>query len=305
MRADNWSPMSAWKSLAVFTAVSYGLAAAVDLAAKHVVESGTPTPQTLAFLQLTWGLARMYTPTAAALASALLVDRIERSRLRSALGLSVTELSAKYFLLAPLLVLPPLLAAIALLVALGALETRTVLAALPGLHLLEPGLAVAAFTGVTLLSGYLAALTINAVFALGEEIGWRGYLYTLLWQRLGPVKATLVVGAAWGLWHYPAALLLGHNYQVHRVEGPLVFTALTILMTAPMMLLRRDSGSVLPAASFHGAVNAWWGLTVLLSPSLGELQGGLGAVGLAAWALSLPGVLLAERLLARKLGTGK
>ncbi|MEM4639841.1 MAG: CPBP family intramembrane glutamic endopeptidase [Thermofilum sp.] len=297
--------MSTWKSLTVFIAVSYGLAAAIDFATRQVVESEPPTSQLLVALPLAWGLVRMYTPTVAALASALLVDRVERSKLRSTLGLSVTELSVKYFLLAPLLVLPPLFAALALELALGALEPRALLTALPGLHLLEPRLAAATFMAVTLLSGYLAAVTINAIYALGEEIGWRGYLYTLLWPRLGPLKATLVIGAAWGLWHYTAALLLGHNYQTHRVEGPLVFTAITTLMTAPMLLLRRSSGSVLPAASFHGAVNAWWGLTVLLAPSLGELQGGLGAVGLAAWALALPAILAAERLLAGRLGAGK
>lgn len=287
------------ESLVVYVAASYILAAAVDLIVKYVLESSMPAPP--AWLSLAWGFTRMYTPAVAALASALLVDRVERSKLRDVLGLRVTKLSVNYFLIAPLLALPPLFAALAVELTLGALDFNALLRALPTPTSLEPGFATVLFLAITLLSGYLAALTVNALFALGEEIGWRGYLYTLLWPRLGPFRATLVIGVLHGLWHYTAALFLGHNYRVHRVEGPLIFTVITTLMAGPMLLLRHSSGSVLPATSFHGAVNAWWGLTVLLAPSLGELEGGLGIVGVAAWALALPLILAVERSVRGKL----
>lgn len=289
------------KGVLVYVALSYGLAALVDLAAKQVAEQAALEAQRLAAIMLAWGFARMYTPALASLASALLVDRVSRPGLRDFLGLKVDEVSVRYFLVAPLLALPPLFTALAAELALGALTPEPLARLLPGPLSAEPGAAAALLLVISLLQGYLAALTINALFALGEEIGWRGYLYSALWPRLGPTKATVAVGVLWGLWHYPAALLLGHNYSVHRAEGPLLFTVITTLMSGPMLLMRHRTGSVLPASSFHGAVNAWWGLTLLLAPGLGELQGGLGAVGIAAWAVSLPALLLLDRLVSGKL----
>ncbi|MEH6537682.1 MAG: type II CAAX endopeptidase family protein [Psychroserpens sp.] len=38
---------------------------------------------------------------------------------------------------------------------------------------------------------------------LGEEIGLRGYLLPLLLQHIKPLKAALIIGVFWALWHYP------------------------------------------------------------------------------------------------------
>jgi membrane protease YdiL (CAAX protease family) len=39
------------------------------------------------------------------------------------------------------------------------------------------------------------------VFSLGEEFGWRGFAYPRIVGRYGPVRGSLMLGAAWGLWH--------------------------------------------------------------------------------------------------------
>ena len=44
---------------------------------------------------------------------------------------------------------------------------------------------------------------------LGEELGWRGFLLPRLAARQGPLRASLVVGLLWGLWHLPAFWLPG------------------------------------------------------------------------------------------------
>ena len=59
----------------------------------------------------------------------------------------------------------------------------------------------------------------------------------------------------------------------------------------------RRAGSVLPAASLHGAVNALWNLTVAITKlegAAGEAAGGLRTLGLASLAavwLALKGAL--------------
>ena len=51
----------------------------------------------------------------------------------------------------------------------------------------------------------LAVLPINSLIssglALGEEIGWRGFLYPRLRAKLGDSLAVVAVGVIWGAWH--------------------------------------------------------------------------------------------------------
>lgn len=50
------------------------------------------------------------------------------------------------------------------------------------------------------------AATFGFVLLLGgglEEPGWRGFGLPLLQRRLPPIRATLLLGLAWGVWHVP------------------------------------------------------------------------------------------------------
>lgn len=53
------------------------------------------------------------------------------------------------------------------------------------------------------LPTWLAALYAGVV----EEPGWRGFLLPRLQQRSTPVRATLLLGLIWGLWHLPVSPL--------------------------------------------------------------------------------------------------
>ena len=60
------------------------------------------------------------------------------------------------------------------------------------------------------LYGFPTFLLINCGFALGEEIGWRGYMLPRF-QEMGLTftKRALIVGLIWGLWHIPTYITLG------------------------------------------------------------------------------------------------
>ncbi len=58
---------------------------------------------------------------------------------------------------------------------------------------------------------------INTLLALGEELGWRGFLLPSL-LPLGQWRAILMSGLIWGVWHAPA-ILQGHNYPSQPVLG--------------------------------------------------------------------------------------
>lgn len=91
---------------------------------------------------------------------------------------------------------------------------------------------------------------------LGEELGWRGFLLPRLQARQGALRASLVVGLAWGLWHLPAFYLPGTGKQGSPVDMAL-FTLLTVVLSVIFTwVFRRTGGSVLLLSLLHGAMNA-------------------------------------------------
>ena len=128
-------------------------------------------------------------------------------------------------------------------------------------------------TIVTVIAGLCAGLTINAVFAFGEEYGWRNYLVAALKERKF-VCASIFIGIVWGIWHFPL-ILLGHNYPQHSVAGVfmmVIFCVLTSLVETYFVLKTK---SVFPAAIFHGTINAVAGLNITLVKGGNDLLNGL------------------------------
>lgn len=104
-------------------------------------------------------------------------------------------------------------------------------------------------------------ILLNAVFAFGEEIGWRGWLLDAM-RPLGVWPALVATGAAWGLWHTPL-ILLGYNYNRHDWVGPVLMTAACVAWGVLFGWLRLRTGSVFPAVFAHAALNGAAGLTLL------------------------------------------
>ncbi len=115
---------------------------------------------------------------------------------------------------------------------------------------------------------------VNAIFAFGEEYGWRGFLLQRLTEKYGLLNAIFLTGIIWGLWHTPLILLIGYNYPHHRdLVGVVFFTILTVFMSIYLSWLRIKSGSVYASAIGHGAINAYLPLGLLLAPVRDELYG--------------------------------
>ena len=113
----------------------------------------------------------------------------------------------------------------------------------------------------------------NLVSGLGEEIGWRGLLFPNLYTRFGFVRASLIGGVAWALWHYPAIL-----FADYRGPTPLWFqlpaftlSVLGLNFFANWLWLR--SGSVLPAAVWHGSHNLLYQAVFQSLTVYGDLTG--------------------------------
>ena len=81
---------------------------------------------------------------------------------------------------------------------------------------------------ITIISGLLNGITINAVFAFGEEIAWRGFLMKEFKGKKF-LMAALWIGIIWGLWHAPI-ILNGHNYPQHPVMGVFMMVLFCLLL---------------------------------------------------------------------------
>jgi membrane protease YdiL (CAAX protease family) len=197
--------------------------------------------------------------------------------------------------------LPPVLAVATglLTIGLGAgwldlelTRLREVLAAAPGGEAIPP--VTIALTQVVF--AITLAPFINVPFALGEELGWRGWLLPQL-LPLGQLRAIAVSSAIWGIWHAPA-ILQGHNYPTQPVLGIFLMVVFCLLAgTFLSWLYLRTSSSWAPALG-HGAINATAALPLLVVADVDLTVGGTLAsvIGWVPLGVFVAWLLLSHRL---------
>ena len=104
-------------------------------------------------------------------------------------------------------------------------------------------------------------LTIAA--GIGEEFGWRGFLLPRLQTRHNALVSGLIVGVAWATWHIPLFFIEGTSQYEQGMQSGLLpvilgYSAFVIANSVQFTwLFNNTRGSVLLAAVFHGASNAW------------------------------------------------
>lgn len=152
---------------------------------------------------------------------------------------------------------------------------------------------------ITLVSGLFAGATINAVFAFGEEIAWRGFLVKAFKGKKF-LTASLFIGVIWGFWHFPL-ILNGHNYPDHPLIGVFMMVLVCVLLTPILLYFRQKSGSVIVPAIMHGTMNAVVGISnIFITPQNDLLTGGPGLAGLIVLALVDLVLFLYDRFISRE-----
>jgi uncharacterized protein len=281
-----------WREVAGFTALAYLIAWVVwaplwPTAVRSLEQGRTPTVYEGGAL----AAVGMFAPAVAAVLMRLFVSR---EGLRGSLG--------------------PLGGWRAYLVAVAGpilLVTATVAISV-GVGLATFQLGAKASAGQVLMLLLLVGTPVSAVLAFGEEYGWRGYLLPRL-LPLGEVKASVVVGLIWALWHLPV-LLVGLNFPG---KNPLaVVTVMTAGVLALSLLFTRlfvaSGGAVLAVAFMHGSLNAFSDrladpVHMIGDPFLASVGGGVGillTLGAAVTALWLHRRRLRGRRLPARAGSG-
>lgn len=99
-----------------------------------------------------------------------------------------------------------------------------------------------------------------------EEFGWRGYAQQPLQERFGVIKASLLIGVAWGVWHLPL-------WAFPDAQGAYSFPAFVLMTTSVSLvysLLYNAGGQkLIIALLFH----AMWNTIPALFPFLHEIEG--------------------------------
>lgn len=130
------------------------------------------------------------------------------------------------------------------------------------------GLSYGQYLLISAAAGLLYGPLINTFAALGEEIGWRGFLYPQLKARYGKRPGWLLGGCIWGAWHWPLIWLIGYEYGTDYpgfpVTGMLLFCVITVAYGILCDRLYERSGSIWLPALCHGAINAAAGLPFAL-----------------------------------------
>ena len=144
---------------------------------------------------------------------------------------------------------------------------------------------------------------IGMVLAMGEEVGWRGYMLPHL-AAIGPLRAMLLVGFLHGTWHLPLILMTPYYHS----DGNLLVVVPLFLVTLTLAgvfygWLRLTTGSVWPVviahAVFNDVLNALDGVTVAKVPGALEYVGGESGV------LVIAGLVAIAVFVARRIRTGE
>ena len=93
--------------------------------------------------------------------------------------------------------------------------------------------------------------------ALGEEIGWRGFLVPQLSKTFSFTATALISGIIWSCWHYPILIWGDYNAGTPTWYGLTCFTVMVIAMSFVFAWMRLKSGSLWTGAILHASHNQY------------------------------------------------
>ncbi|WP_224271064.1 CPBP family intramembrane glutamic endopeptidase [Haloprofundus salinisoli] len=121
-----------------------------------------------------------------------------------------------------------------------------------GTHLVLGGAPFDATRGLPLTALPGVFLVTLLVGGGNEEPGWRGYALDELEARFGPLTGTLILGALWALWHFPAFL----DPASSQNTVPLLAWMIGVFLnTIVLTWLFNHTQSIIIAALYHAFFN--------------------------------------------------
>lgn len=112
----------------------------------------------------------------------------------------------------------------------------------------------------TVVSGWFLLLATTGFVrgvaaALGEEIGWRGFLSPALHARFGFTRGALLTGVAWAVWHFPIIFFSNYDSATPWWFATPCFVVEVLSLAVIMAWIRMRSGSLWTGALAHASIN--------------------------------------------------
>lgn len=124
------------------------------------------------------------------------------------------------------------------------------------------------FGGIDNISGFLQLMGIMLIGGpLSEEPGWRGYALEPLQKKFGAVKASILLGIIWTLWHLPLFFIEGTS-QYQKGFGIAFWSwsfQLIIISLIFTLVYNRTGKSILAAIFLHLMANMAYPLNLDLN----------------------------------------
>lgn len=113
------------------------------------------------------------------------------------------------------------------------------------------------------VAAQIALYSSNAYMAffllIGEELGWRAFLYDKLEMLFGLHGSIVMGGIIWGLWHIPALINMGLNFGKDAPGFPVTNILLMCIFCtgcgAVMQMLRKMTDSVVAPTIAHAIID--------------------------------------------------
>jgi membrane protease YdiL (CAAX protease family) len=96
---------------------------------------------------------------------------------------------------------------------------------------------------------------VSCISALGEEIGWRGFLVPNLAKVTSYPKVAIISGVIWAAWHYPLIFFADYNGGTPAWYGATCFTVMVIGLSFAFAWMRLRSGSLWTGVFLHASHN--------------------------------------------------
>ncbi len=97
-------------------------------------------------------------------------------------------------------------------------------------------------------------ILISSILGLGEEIGWRGYLYPKLKENY-PKLASILTGLVWVFWHLPLIIWAGYGSNGSIFWSVILYSVIIFCLALFLNFLWERSMSVWLVAFAHGLYN--------------------------------------------------
>ena len=126
-------------------------------------------------------------------------------------------------------------------------------------ELAKSGISIQTYMLVS-MAALIYAPFVNISTAIGEEAGWRGFLYPELRKKFTRPVVWIIGGAIWAAFHFPAMLIGGYEYGLDYIGSPwlglIAFTVFCIVLGIIEEIVYSKTKCIWYAALLHGSINA-------------------------------------------------